>query len=170
MSEAQIEDNGVNKVFEPAGPEGEFAEATELLHADAGTIEADRVTIEQSSAGSINADNVSINRSAIKSVSAQTATLTQSAALRFNGSDTAFHDSALGFVSAERVDVYDSTIGVLYGPVTISEGSPRVLLHLGPTDSSVRPVLNAQSALGLGAGVGASLVILSRLLRRLLGN
>jgi hypothetical protein len=30
--------------------------------------------------------------------------------------------------------------------------------------------LNAQSALGLGAGVGASLVILSRLLRRLLGN
>jgi hypothetical protein len=170
MSESELETSGTNQVIEPAGENGEFGEATELFHADAESVAADRVSIEQSSAGSVTADSISINQRAVRSISTQTATLTQSAAFRFTGSDTAIHDSAIGFVSSDRVDAYDSTIGVLYGPMTVAEGSPRVLFHLGPTDPSVKPVLNGQAALGLGAGIGASLVIVSRLLRRLLGN
>lgn len=162
--------DGADQVVTPADESGEFHEVTELLHADAASVQADSVRIEQSSARTVTAGDVVIDQSAIKDVSAQSATVTQSAAFRFTGGDVAFHESFVGSASAQRVDLFDSTVGFVKGPVSINEGSTRILVHLGPASGSLRPVLDAQSAVALGAGFGAALVILSRLLRRLLGN
>jgi hypothetical protein len=159
-----------NRAVAPSDESGEFHEVSELLHADAGSVQADSVHIEQSSARSIAATDVVIDQSAIKDVTTQSATVSQSASLLLKGSDVAFHESVVGYASADRVDLIDSTVGILKGPVSVSEGSSRVLVHIGPADGAIKPVLDAQSAVALGAGFGATLVILSRLLRRLLGN
>jgi hypothetical protein len=131
--DTQDPEDGVNHVVSPSDASGAFEEVTELLHADASTVSADRVHIEQSSARTVTADDVVIDQSAIKEVTAQSATITQSASLLFRGGDVA-------------------------------------LVHIGPTEGPIKPVLDAQSAVALGAGFGATLIILSRLLRRLFGN
>jgi hypothetical protein len=161
---------GTNQVAVPSGESGKFHEVTELLHADAGSVQAASVHIEQSSARAVSADDVVIDQSAIKDVTARSATVTQSASAIFKGDDVAFHESVVGFASARRLDLIDSSVGLVAGPVSVSEGQSRILVHIGPADGSIKSVLNAQSAVALGAGFGATLVILSRLLRRLLGN
>ena len=156
--------------MEPSTPTGEFEEVTELLHADAGDVSATRVSLEESTAKSIRAEYVTLNRSAVKSISADTLQMTQAAAFQVTSADTAMHDSSAALISADRVDVFDSVIGAVRGPVTVNEGSTRIFLQVGPADPAARPMLNAQSAIGLGAGFGATIVLLSRLLRRLLDN
>ena len=171
MAETQSRDNGLNPVMQPSDNTGEFVEAEELLHADAGDVSATRVSLEESTAKSITGDHVTMTQSAAKTISAQTATMTQSATMNLTSTDIALHQSSAGIVSGERVDIFDSMVGVVRGPVTVGEGaSARVIVQVGPGDPSVRPMLSAQAALGLGAGFGATLVLLSRLLRRLLGN
>ena len=118
----------------------------------------------------ITADEVSIDQSAVKQINTTSATVSQSASLLFKGDDVAFHESVLGIASAQRLDLIDSTVGIVNGPVSVNQGSARILIHVGPVEGSIKPVLNAQSAVALGAGFGATLAILSRLLRRLLGN
>jgi 3D (Asp-Asp-Asp) domain-containing protein len=170
MAEMHPTDNGANPVMEPSSATGEFEEVSELLHADAGDVSATRVSLEESTAKSITAEHVTLNRSAVKSIAADTLQMTQAAAFQMTSADTAMHDSSAGMITADRVDVFDSVIGAVLGPVTVGEGSTRIFLQVGPADPAARPVLNAQSALGLGAGFGATIVLLSRLLRRLLGN
>jgi hypothetical protein len=170
MAETHPTEDATHQVMEPSDESGEFTEATELLHADAGDISAARVTLEQSTAKSITSDHVSLNKSAVKGITTQSATMTQSAAFSLKSEDIAIHESSAGLISGERVDVFDSVIGVVNGPINVTEGSARVLVQIGPADPSVKPVLNAQAALGLGAGFGATIILLSRLLRRLLGN
>jgi hypothetical protein len=170
MAQTHPTEDAAHQVMEPAEDTGEYTEATELLHADAGDISAGRVALEQSTAKSISADHVTLRQSAVRNITAETATMTQSAAFRLKSGDLAVHESPLGIVSSDRVDIFDSVIGVVNGPINVGEGSARVLVQIGPADPAVKPVLNAQAALSLGAGFGATIVLLSRLLRRLLGN
>jgi hypothetical protein len=128
------------------------------------------VTLEQSTAKSITADHVDLNKSAVRGITAQTATMTQAASLTLTSADIAVHESSIGVLTSDRIDLFDSVVGVARGPLTVNEGTTRVLVHIGPADAAVKPVLNGQSALGLGAGFGISIVFLSRLLRRLFGT
>jgi hypothetical protein len=170
MTDQQENPEGVRQVDDATGERGEFVEASELLHADVDSVTAERVSIEQSSAGAVSADHVAVNQSGVKSITASSATMTQSATLIFKGDDVAMHEGVVGVARAGRIDLIDSTAGVVAGPVTIGEGSARILVHLGPANSEVKPVLDARSAMALGAGFASTLVILSRMLRRLLGN
>ena len=170
MAQTHPTEDPTHQVMEPTDDTGEYIEATELFHADAGDVSASRVALEQSTAKSITADHATLRQSAVRNITAETATMTQSAAFRLKSGDLAIHESPLGFVSSDRVDIFDSVIGVVNGPINVSEGTARVLVQIGPADPSVKPVLNAQAALSLGAGFGATIVVLSRLLRRLLGN
>ena len=170
MAETHPTEDGAVPVMEPSEETGEFVEATELLHADAGDISAARVSLEQSTAKSITADHVSLNQSAVKGITTQTATMTQAAAFNLKSTDIALHESTAAIVSGDRIDIFDSVVGVARGPLTVQEGSARVLVQIGSADPAVKPVLNAQSAVGLGVGFGTTIVLLSRLLRRLFGN
>ena len=170
MAETLPTEKSVHQVMEPSDDTGEFVEATELLHADAGDVSASRVTIEQSTAKSVTADHVEVNKSAVKGITAQTATMTQAASLTLRADDIALHESSVGVLTSDRIDLFDSVVGVARGPLTVNEGTSRVLVHIGPADATIKPVLDGQAALGLGAGFGISIVVLSRLLRRLFGT
>ncbi len=170
MTSAETAPEGNNITIRPDGTDAEFVEVSELLHADAGDVRAERVAIEQSTAGQVTASEVSIEQSAIRQVQADSARIEQSAMLILKSSDTALHDSAAGILSADRVDLHKGSVGIVKGPVTIAEGgSAQILIQIGGGDST-RPVLNGQSALRLGAGLGLSLVVFSRFLRRVLGD
>ena len=47
---------------------GEFVEAGDLLHADAGDVSATRVSLEESTAKSITGDHVTMTQSAVKTI------------------------------------------------------------------------------------------------------
>ncbi len=171
MTSELPEEPAANTAFQADPETGGFVEVTELLHADAGTVTANRVNIEQSTAGTITADHVTVTQSAIKTVDSRETRATQSAALILKSDDTAFHESAAGFVSANRIDLFDSTVGLVFGPVTVAEGAKsRIFVQIGGGANTTPPLLNGESALKLGAGLGLSFVVFSRLLRRLLGN
>ena len=75
MAETRPTEDAAHQVMEPSDETGEFVEATELLHADAGDVSATRVTLEQSTAKSITSDHVALNKSAVKGITAHTATI-----------------------------------------------------------------------------------------------
>lgn len=170
MVETPETEDAVHVTMESNDDTGAFTEVTELLHADAGDVSAPRVTLEQSTARSISADHVDVNKSAVKGITTQTATMTQAASLTLNAADIAVHESSIGVLSSDRIDLFDSVVGIARGPLTVNEGSARVLVHIGPADATVKPVLDGQTAMRLGAGFGISIVVLSRLLRRLFGT
>jgi hypothetical protein len=170
MTESEPTETGLNGTIAPEADTNVFVEATELLHGDAGDISATTVTIEQSTAGTVSGERVTVSQSALKRLDAGSAQLSQSAALVVKSADTALAESAAGVVSGGQITVVNSTVGVAQGPLTVANGTARILVQIGAAEGSVKPVLDGQSALRLGAGFGLSLVVFSRLLRRLLGR
>lgn len=171
MSHEEPANESPNVTIQPDPETGEFVEVRELLHADAGDVSADRVSVEQSTAGTITADSVTIEQSAVKSIKAGEIRMDQAAAALITSDDMAMHESAAAGVRARRIDLYGSTVGVVSGPVTVAEGaSSRIFIQIGGGENRPQPILNGESALRLGAGLGLSLVVFSRFLRRLLGN
>jgi hypothetical protein len=160
-----------NDSLRPDPDSGKFVEVTELLHADAGTVNADRIAIEQSTANSVTARTVEITQSAIRSVSSEEARLEQTAMLLLKSSDTAVHESAIGVIKADRIDLLGTTAGLVLGSVNVAEGArSRILVQIGGGANRPQPILDGQSALRLGAGLGVSLLVFGRLMRRVLGN
>lgn len=165
MSEAETIENGAEHIT-PMGTD----EPITFAHTELGDVQGERISIDQSSVKSVSGKQVRINQSAVRKLDMQSGTVTQSAAATLSSTDLAMHESAAGYVNAGRVDLFDSTVGILHGPLTVSEGTARVLVHIGPTNSAIRPVLDRDSALRFGAAMGLSLVVFSRLFRRIFGR
>lgn len=169
MTDSPQTETGANGITTPETDTNRFVEATELLHGDAGDITATTVNIEQSTAGTVTGERVTVSQSALKRLDAGAAQLTQSAALFVRSADTALTESVAGVITGGQTTVVNSTVGIATGPLTVTGGTVRVLIQVGATEGSAKPVLDGQSALRLGAGLGISLVVFSRLLRRVLG-
>lgn len=171
MTETSGAPESPSATVQPAPDSGEFVEVSELLHADAGNVQATHVAIEQSTVGQIKSDKADITQSAIRSITAGEVRMDQSASAILKSDDTALHDSAIGIATAGRIDLFGSTVGIARGSINVGEGaSSRVLVQIGGGANAPRPLLNAQSALTLGAGIGLSGLILGRLVRRILGE
>jgi hypothetical protein len=170
MTDSQQSETGLNGMVTPNADSNEFVEAVELLHGDAGDVTGTTITIEQSTAGTVSGERVTVSQSALRRLDAGSAQLSQSAALILKSEDTALSESAAGIITGGQTTLVNSTVGVAQGPLTVANGTARVLVHIGPADDSIKPVLDGQGALRLGAGFGLSLVVFSRLLRRLLGH
>ena len=170
MTDSQQSETGLNGMVAPQADTNEFVEAVELLHGDAGDVTGTTINLEQSSAGTVSGEQVTVTQSAVKRVDAGSAQLSQSAALVLKSTDTALSESAAGIISGGQTTVVNSTVGFTKGPLTVANGTARVLVHIGETDSSVKPTLDGQGALRFGASLGLSLVVFSRLLRRVLGR
>lgn len=142
-------------------------------HADDGTSADEHlreVTVEHASATSVTGDTIRVTQSAVRSIDAATVIMTQSSAAHIQAEEIALHGSSAASIGSTRSDIYDSAVGLLHGPMTVREGTARVLLHIGPADCSVRPVLTARSALAAGAGLGLGLALSGRLLRHFVSD
>jgi hypothetical protein len=170
MPASQQSDTGANNLVTPRADSNEFAEAVELLHGDAGEVTGNTVAIEQSTAGSVTGEQVTVSQSAVKRLEAGSAQLSQSAAFILKSADTALSESAAGIITGGQTTLVNSTVGIAHGPLTVASGTARVFVQIGNADSSIKPMLDSQGALRLGVGLGFSLVVFSRLLRRVLGR
>jgi hypothetical protein len=113
-------------------------------------------------------DNARVSQTAIRFLTVKSGTFEQSAALRLHAEEVALHNSSAGILSTDRADVFDSAVGILRGPMTVREGKAQVLLHIGPADCTVRPIMSGRTAIAVGAGLGAAFAVLGTLLRRIL--
>lgn len=170
MTDSQQNETGLNSVITPQAESNEFIEAVELLHGDAGDVTAETITLEQSTAGAVTGEQVTVSQSAVKRIDAGSAQLSQSAAFILKSADTALSESAAGIITGGQTTVVNSTVGIAQGPLTVANGNARIFVQIGGGEASVKPMLDGQGALRLGAGLGLSLVVFSRLLRRLMGR
>lgn len=141
------------------------APAAELLRTDAGDVAATTVTLERSGADQITAERVIMNRSGAKQLDARSAQLDRSGVMALKGEHVVLHDgSAITITAGEARLVKSRALFVTAGSATIEGG--QVLVHVGPRDGNVRPVVDAAGAASFGAALGLVLVLLGALVRR----
>ena len=146
------------------------AEASELLRADAGDVNATTVSMDRSGAESITAERVTMDHSGAKSLDARSAQLTNSGVVFLKSERAVIQNGSAVIVSAgEARFVKSSALAVFAGNVS-AEGDLKTLLHVGPSEGCVRPVLDGKGAVGLGAAFGLVVLVLGRLIRRLDGG
>jgi len=116
----------------------------------------------------VTTDNVRVSQTAIRHLTVKSGTFEQSATMHMQAEEVALHNSPAGILSTDRADVFDSAVGILRGPMTVREGKAQVLLHIGPANCTVRPIMSGRSAIAVGASFGAAFAILGSLLRRIM--
>ncbi len=143
------------------------AEAHELLRSDAGDVKATTVSMDRSGAESITAERVTMDHSGAKSLEARSAQLTNSGVVLLKSERAVMQNGSAVFVSAgEARLVKSSALAVFAGNLT-TEGDLKTLLHVGPSEGCVRPVLDGKGAVGFGAAFGLVVLVLGRLIKRL---
>lgn len=102
MSEAETIENGAEHLT-PTGAD----EPIGLAHTEVSDVQGERISIDQSSVKSVSGKQVRINQSAVRKLDMESGTVTQSAAATLSSTDLAMHESAVGYVNAGRVDLFD---------------------------------------------------------------
>lgn len=146
------------------------SEAPELLRSDAGDITATSVSMDRSGAEQITADRVSLQQSGAKSIQTKSAQLDRSGVLRLSSDNTVLHDSSAISVKTREARVIKGRILVFSSETTRVEGELKPLIHIGQACEGVKPVLDGQGALKLGAALGFVLLVFGRLLRQVTGR
>jgi hypothetical protein len=143
--------------------------ASELLHADAGNVEATTVTMDHSGAESISAERVIMDQSDAKRLEARSAQLERSGVLMLKADRAAIHGSSVGVVQANELRLAKSRAVVTVSGGATVEGDLKSVLYIGPVDGNVRTMLTPVTAAGFGAGLGI-VFLLAGIVRRLVGR
>jgi hypothetical protein len=142
-------------------------EADELLRADAGDVQATTVSMDRSGAEQITAQRVTMDRSGAKSLETRSAQLTDSGVAILKSEQAVLQGSTAAIVTAGDVRMVKSrALAVVAGKLT-AEGEVKTLIHVGPSEGGVRPVLDIPGALGFGAALGVVVLLAGRLLKAL---
>jgi hypothetical protein len=149
------------------GPSNTPQPATELLGTETGDVQATTVTMERAGAGQVSAERVTMTNSGARTVTARSAQLDRSGVVSLQSEHTVLQSSSAVGVMADEVRlVKSSALFVAAESATVEEGT-RILVYVGPSSPTTRPVVDAVGAAAFGAGLGLALVTLSALLRRL---
>jgi len=135
-----------------------------------GTIEADTVTMDQSSADTVTAQRATVKQSSLKKLDARSAHLDQSSVISLDAENAVFTQSAATLVTAKDVRLVRSNSVVVKGTVNSVEGDLKTVVHIGDATGNVHMIFDRDGALRFGIGVGAALVVLSWLFRKLGGR
>jgi hypothetical protein len=127
----------------------------------------ERIELRNSTANTVEGESVWVTQSAVRRLNMNGGTFTQSAAAHMTSDDIALHQSSVGMLKGGQIDLYDSSVGLARGPVTVKDGKAVVFLHIGQSDCGVKPVLDAKSAVAVGAGIGFGFALLGSVVRRL---
>ena len=141
-------------------------EASELLRADAGDVEATTVAMERSGADRVTGQRVIMHRSGARRLEARSAQLDRSGVVSLRGEHVVLHAGSAVGVVADEVRLVKSRAVVLVGNATVEEGA-RVLVHVGPAAGGGRPTVDAAGAAGFGAAFGLVVLLFGSLVRRL---
>jgi hypothetical protein len=158
------EDGGA-EVIVSAGAERRPTEATELLRAEAGRVEANMVTMERAGAEQVTAERVIMSNSGARTVDARSAQIERSGILGLRSEKAVLANStAIGVATGEARIVRGSTL-LLKADVATIEGDARIAIYAGPPSDAIHPLVDARGAAAFGAAVGIVLVVLGAIVR-----
>lgn len=145
----------------------EPTEKQSISNASAGDVSGTEVEIRQSSVGSVTAERATITQSSIKQLDTKSAQLEQASAFRLNAEHVVINQAAATFVTANDVRLVKSTALIVRGGTTTVEGDLKTVFFNGDATGNVHMIFDRDSALRFGAGLGAALVALGVIVRKL---
>lgn len=130
-------------------------------------VNATSVEARQSSLGDVTAERASITQSSVKSLEAQSAQFEQSSVFRMHAEHAVINQSAATFVTAGDIRMVKSNALVVRGTTNAVEGDLKTVFFVGEATGNVHTIFDRESALRFGAGLGAVLVVLGTLVRKI---
>src|SRR5918995_5713391 len=157
-----------SEVFVSAGPENRPTVATELLRAEAGNVDAAMVAMDRAGAELVTAERVVMTNSGARTVEARSAQVERSGILAVRSEKAVFSNSTAIAIATEEARIVRSRVVMLKADRATIEAGTRVAIYAGPADEKLRPLTDVRGAAAFGAGLGAVLLLLGPLLRRVL--
>ena len=156
-----------SEVVVSAGPENRPTVATEILRAEAGDVQATTVTMDRAGAEQVSAERVVMTNSGARTVEARSAQVDRSGILAVRSDKAVFSNSTAVAIATEEARIVRSRVLMLKADRATIEAGAQVAIYAGPADENIRPLADVRGAVAFGAGLGAALLLLGSLLRRI---
>ncbi len=157
-----------SEVVVSAGPENRPTIATEILRAGAGDVDAAMVSMERAGAERVTAERVVMTNSGVRTVEARSAQVDRSGILAVRSDKAVFSNSTAIAIATEEARIVRSRVFMLKADRATIEAGANVAIYAGPAGENMRPLADVRGAAAFGAGLGAVLLLLGPLLRRVL--
>ena len=161
-------DSVASEVIVSAGPENHPTVATEILRAEAGDVAATTVSMDRAGAEQVTAERVVMTNSGARTVEARSAQVDRSGILAVRSDKAVFSNSTAIAVATEEARIVRSRVLMLTADRATIEAGANVALYAGPAGENMRPLADVRGAAAFGVGLGAVLLLLGPLLRRVL--
>jgi hypothetical protein len=156
-----------SEVVVSAGPENRPTVATELLRAEAGDVQGGTIGMERAGAEQVTAERVVMTNSGARTIDARSAQVDRSGILAVRSDKAVFYNSTTVAVSTDEARIVRGRVLLLKADHAEIEGDVRIGVYAGTASESVRPLVDVRGAAAFGAGLGAALLLVGSLLRRL---
>jgi hypothetical protein len=156
-----------SEVIVSAGPENRPTVATEILRAEAGDVQATTVTMDRAGAERVSAERVVMTNSGARTVEARSAQVDRSGILVVRSDKAVFSNSTAIAIATEEARIVRSRVFMLKADRATIEAGAQVAIYTGPPGETMRPLADVRGAAAFGAGLGAVLLVLGPLLRRI---
>ena len=131
------------------------------------SVQAEAVSLSKSSADTITSERASFEDSSVRELETGSAQLDRSSVFRMNAENAVISHSSATFVRANELRLAHSNAIYVNGADTTVEGDLKTILHVGNATGNVHMIFDKDGALRFGMGVGAAIVALGVLARRL---
>ena len=156
-----------SEVIVSAGPENRPTAATELLRAEAGDVRADMISMDRAGAEQVIAERVVMTNSGARTVDACSAQVDRSGILAVRSDKAVFYNSTAVAVATDEARIVRGRVLLLKADHVTVEGDASIAVFAGAGSESLRPLLDARGAAAFGAALGAALLLVGPVLRRL---
>ena len=131
------------------------------------SVNATSVTITQSAVQQITAERVALSQASAKKIEARSAQIEQGSVFKLKAENAVLNRSAATFVDANEARLVNVNAILVRGTTNAVEGDLKTVLHVGEATGNVHAIFDKESAVRFGAALGAALVVLSVLARKL---
>lgn len=143
------------------------AETEDVSHGKVGTVNATSVTIKQSTVDQITTERATVGQTSIKQLDTRSGQFDHSSVFRMKAENVVLNQSAASFVDADEVRLVKCNAIVVRGATNAVEGDLKTVIHIGEATGNVHTIFDREGALRFGMGLGAALVALGALVRKI---
>jgi hypothetical protein len=143
-------------------------DSQDVAHARVGTVSANSVNIKQSTVDQVTTERATVGQSSIKQLETRSGQFEQSSVFRMKSENAVLTQSAASFVDADEVRLVKCNALVVRGETNAVEGDLKTVIHIGPATGNVHTIFDRDGALRFGMGLGATLVALGAVVRRII--
>ena len=146
---------------------GETSEHQSISGERMNSVHASSVNLTRSAADSVTSERASFEQSSVKQLETSSAQFDRSSVFRMTADNAVISHSAATFVRADDARLVNCNSIYVSSPEATIEGDLKTVLYNGNATGNVHMIFDKESALRFGVGLGASLVSLGVLARRL---